>query len=277
MKTIVITGSTRGIGYGLADSFLALDCNIVISGRKRENVDQAVKRLAEKHPSAGVAGFPCDVRERAQVQKLWDEAIKRFGQVDIWINNAGISNAMAPAWALPQDDTEQVIQTNIIGAIQGSSVAITNMLKQGHGAVYNLEGLGSEKSQHINGMSLYAMTKAALRYYDDSLFQELKGKPVIAGAIQPGMVVTDLITAQSAGDEAQFKQVKWITNIIGNSVEEVAPWIAEKVLANTKNGARFRFMSGGKTMMRFLLAPFSKRDLFKESDGDSRDYSSESK
>ena len=264
MKTIVITGSTRGIGYGLADSFAALGCSIVLSGRKRENVEQAVKRLAEKHPSAGIAGFPCDVRELGQVQKLWDEAIKQFGQVDIWINNAGISNAMAPAWTLPQNDIERVIQTNIIGAINGCSVAVTNMLKQGHGAVYNMEGLGSEKYRHIAGMSLYAMTKAALRYYDDSLFQELKGKPVIAGAIQPGMVVTDLITAQSDGNEAQFKQVKWITNIIGNSVEEVTPWIAAKVLANTKNGARFRFMNTGKTMLRFLTAPFSKRDLFKD-------------
>lgn len=264
MKTIVITGSTRGIGFGLAESFLALGCNVAISGRKKEAVSQADQQLVEKYPAERIFSFPCDVRDRSQVQSLWDQAAKRFGQVDIWINNAGISNVMAPAWGMQTAEIDPVVETNIIGAISGSSVAIEAMLSQGFGAVYNMEGLGSEKNRHIDGMSLYAMTKAALRYYDDSLFQELKGKPVIAGAIQPGMVVTELITGQTAGDARQREQVKWITNLIGNSVEEVTPWIAAKVLANTKNGARFRFMNSGKTMLRFITAPFSKRDLFKD-------------
>ena len=56
--------------------------------------------------------------------------------------------------------------------------------------------------------------------------------------------------------------MKWITNIIGNRVEDVTPWLVEKILANTRNGARFRYMSTFKTTIRFLRSPFIKRDLF---------------
>ena len=78
------------------------------------------------------------------------------------------------------------------------------------------------------------------------------------------MVVTDLIGAQNSGDPAEFERVKWITNIIGNRVEDVTPWLVQKMLTNTRNGVRFRYMSTIKTTFRFLSAPFVKRDLFIE-------------
>ncbi len=157
-----------------------------------------------------------------------------------------------------------MIDTNLKGAFYGTSVAVRGMLTQGFGAVYNMEGMGSEKGRMIPGLSVYGLTKAGLRYFNDSLFKELEGKSVIAGALQPGMVVTDLITAQKTSDAADFERVKWITNIIGNRVEDVTPWLAEKMLTNTRNGARFRYMSTFKTALRFLRAPFVKRDLFSE-------------
>jgi len=262
MKTIVITGSTRGIGYGLAGSFLIAGCNVVISGRTQVAIDLALNKLRTEIFKDRILGFVCDTRNPDQVQELWEKAVQKFGQVDIWVNNAGVANKVSEAWSIPFPEIDKVVDTNIKGAFYGTSIAVKAMLAQGYGAVYNMEGLGSEKGRIVKGMSLYGLTKAGLRYFNDSLFKELKGKSVIAGALQPGMVVTDLIGSQNSGDPVDFERVKWITNIIGNRVEDVSPWLVQKMLTNTRNGVRFRYMSTIKTTFRFLSAPFVKRDLF---------------
>ena len=86
---VVITGSTKGIGLGMAREFLKRGHNIVISSRGQEAVDYAVAALAAEYPADRIAGKPCDVADFAQVQALWDAAIAAFGSVDEWINNAG--------------------------------------------------------------------------------------------------------------------------------------------------------------------------------------------
>lgn len=74
MKTVVITGSTRGIGHGLADAFLSLGCAVVVSGRTEEGVATAVETLASKHGQNNLIGIPCDVIDETQLQALWDTA-----------------------------------------------------------------------------------------------------------------------------------------------------------------------------------------------------------
>jgi NADP-dependent 3-hydroxy acid dehydrogenase YdfG len=237
---------------------------VVISGRTGEAVVQAIDKLTTSFTRDRIFGVPCDIRQPAQAKSLWDLAVTRFGSVDIWINNAGVANPVSEVWQVSYDDIQNIVDTNIKGTYICTQIAIQEMLSQGFGAIYNLEGLGSEKGRIVPGMSLYGMTKAGLRFFDDTLFKELDGKPVIAGALQPGMVVTGLIGEQNSGNQEQFERVKWITNIIGNRVEDVAPWLVAKMLENTRNGVRFRFMGTMKTTLRFLIAPFRKRDLFSD-------------
>ena len=131
MKTIVITGSTRGIGYGLADSFLALGCRVVISGRTPASVEPAVATLSEKFEPERVFGYACDVTQFEQVQGLWFAAQTHFGQVDIWINNAGVANPQLDFWEHPPERIRTVVETNVIGAMYGAKVAIKGMLADG--------------------------------------------------------------------------------------------------------------------------------------------------
>ena len=261
MRNIVITGGTRGIGYGLANSFLAMDCRVVISGRTKEAIHTAISKLAGTHPKDRILGIICDVRDPAQVQKLWDFALKQLGRVDIWINNAGVSAGMKEPWEYTSAEIEAGVCTNIMGTMYGTSVAVKGMLRQGSGAVYSLEGLGSERGMKVKGLSLYGTTKAALRYFNDSLFAELEGKQVIAGALQPGMVVTDLITSQYSNKPDEFEKFKPILNILSERPDVVTPVLARKMLENTTNGARIRYNTRLGTMMRFFTAPFKKRKV----------------
>lgn len=261
MKTIVITGSTRGIGYGLADSFLARGCQVVVSGRAQANVGKSVASLSAEHSADRVFGHPCDVTECNQVQALWDAARERFGTIDIWINNAGIAHPMQDFWEQSPEQVKAVVDTNVVGAMYGARVALRGFLQQGHGSLYNMEGLGSD-GRKLAGLMVYGTSKYALSYLTDALVEETKGTAALVGALRPGMVATDLITKQYEERPEEFEEAKRVLNILTDRVETVTPWLAEKVLANDKTGVRFSWLTRGKLVRRFLMARFRERDVF---------------
>ena len=263
IKSIVITGSTRGIGFGLAESFLARNCTVMVSGRSREGVDSAIEELRSRDPENRVFGHPCDVREPEQLKALWDEAILRLGKIDIWINNAGLSGPQMMTWELAPGQVKEVVDTNILGVIFGSQIAVRGMLDQGYGSIYNMEGMGGDGRMH-EGLIPYGMTKYGVNYFTRGLVKETNGRSIIVGSISPGMVVTSFLTKQYEDRPDEFEKAKRIFNIIANRVEDVAPWLADKILENDKSGIRISYMSRWKFLFRFLSAPFSKRDIFLE-------------
>ena len=266
MRTIVITGSTRGIGYGLAHAFLSRGCQVTISGRTEAAVAEAVDRLAAEFGVEPLFGHPCDVTIYEQVQALWDASRNHWGQIDIWINNAGIAHAQTRLWDQSPAEMAAVVQTNIVGSLYGARVALQGMLAQGSGSVYNLEGLGSD-GRRVEGLTVYGTTKHALTYLTDALVEETKGSPVLVGALRPGMVVTGMLTQQYQDRPEDWERAKRVFNILADQVETVTPWLADHILANEKTGVRFRWLGGAKSMARFLMAPFRKRDLFGEGTG----------
>lgn len=265
MKIIVITGSTRGIGYGLADAFLDRGCKLTISGRSQASVDEAAGRLAASHGAERVFGHPCDVTDIRSVQGLWNAAQDHWGKIDIWINNAGIAHAQTRLWEQAAEEMAAVVQTNITGTLYGAKVALAGMLEQGSGSLYNMEGLGSD-GRRVEGLTVYGTTKYGLRYLTEALVEETKETPVLVGALSPGMVLTELLTKQYEDRPEDWEEAKRIFNILADRVETVTPWLADRILANTKHGARIQWLGRGKVMGRFLTAPFSKRDLFGENE-----------
>jgi NAD(P)-dependent dehydrogenase (short-subunit alcohol dehydrogenase family) len=261
MKNVVITGSTRGIGFGLADSFLALGCGVVVSGRTQAGVNAAVKDLASRHPADRVSGIPCDVSEFNQIQMLWDTARSSLGAIDIWINNAGMSQPIKDFWKHTPSEIEKAVETNLIGTMLGSVIAMRGMLDQGFGAIYNMEGYGSSGGRMVKGLGLYGTTKAGLRFFDDSLMDDAQSTPVIVGALRPGMVITEMITGQYKDKPEDWKKASRIFNIIADRVETVTPWLAQKVLENQKNGVRISWSNSAKITWRFLTAPLIKRKV----------------
>jgi NAD(P)-dependent dehydrogenase (short-subunit alcohol dehydrogenase family) len=261
LSAVVITGSTRGIGFALADAFLARGCRVTVSGRTREKVDEAVARLSAGHDAQRMFGHPCDVTDFGQVQGLWEATKSHFGQIDIWINNAGIAHAQTDFWDESPEEIAAVVETNVTGAMYGARAAIKGMLEQGSGSFYNMEGLGSD-GRRVEGLTLYGSTKHGLKYLTDALVEETRGTPVLVGALRPGMVVTDMLTQQYRERPEDWERAKRVFNILADRPETIAPWFVEQVLANSRSGARFKWLSRGKVFGRFLTAPLHKRDLF---------------
>jgi NAD(P)-dependent dehydrogenase (short-subunit alcohol dehydrogenase family) len=263
MKTIVVTGSTKGIGYGLVEEFLKLGCQVLVSGRKQEDADRAAFILEECASKENILAKACDVGEYQQVQALWEAAVDRFGKVDIWINNAGQAQAIQDFWEIPANLMESVVRANLLGQMYGAKAALSGMLSQGFGALYIMEGKGA-RGDIQKGMTLYSATKRGCNYLFNALAKEVEGTPVIVGSISPGMVVTDLLNRQKEANPENWEDTKKIFNILADKVEVVTPWLAEEVLANEKNGVEIRWLSRWQVMGRFLAAPFKKRDLFGE-------------
>jgi len=259
-KVVVVTGSTRGIGYGLASEFLKAGCKVVICGRSQESTDQAMAKLAQAYTPERVCGRPCNVRFYAQVQALWDTACRQFGHVDIWINNAGLGTAQRDLWMHSEEEMAAVVDTNITGTLHGAKVAILGMLDQGSGAVYNMEGLGSD-GRRVKGLALYGATKRAVRYLTEGLVAETKGTPVLVGSLSPGMVTTDFLVGRYDQASEEWEKAKRMFNILADRVETVTQWLVGKVLTNTKHGASFQWLTFPKILGRFLSAPFVTRDV----------------
>jgi NAD(P)-dependent dehydrogenase (short-subunit alcohol dehydrogenase family) len=270
MQTIVVTGSTRGIGRGLATEFLKRGHRVVVSGRSHASVDPVAAALGEL---GDVLGVPCDVGNLAACQALWDAAVAQFGRVDVWINNAALAPDHGLFAALDGAQIAATVDTNLTGTMYGTQVALQGMLAQGGGKIYTFEGFGSN-GMTAPGLAVYGATKYAVRYLTDALAKECANSPVLIGSLSPGMVPTDLLIYSSRGeDPEQWAKSKRIMNILGDKVETVTPWLAEQALANEKNGARIQWLTKGKAMRRFLLPGYKKRDIVGEYE---REYAAKS-
>jgi NAD(P)-dependent dehydrogenase (short-subunit alcohol dehydrogenase family) len=259
-KTVVITGGTRGIGFGMAQEFLRRGCKVMISGRSTASVDKA---LAQLRPQYGdnVAGYPCDISSYEQLQALWDAAKAAFGQVDIWINNAASTLPMKNITEQDPAALRALVDANLTGVMFASQIALNGMHKQGSGHLYNMEGSGSDGRVTV-GLTPYGSTKVALTFLTRSLMKEMKDSPVKVSLLSPGMVITDLWTDLYAEDPQRLTRIKRILNILGDKVEIVAPWLVTQILNNDRSGIKIAWLTRPKIFARFLSAPFNKRDLF---------------
>ena len=258
MKTVVITGSTRGIGFAMAQSFLEQGCRVVINGRKKSSIQGAVKQLSEIFGDDRVDGYPCDVTSYNALQKLWDFAVEKFSEIDIWINNAGISNELNMLPKIPVEEIQRVVETNVLGEMFGSRVALNGFNQQRYGALYNMEGMGAKKGMKVDGLSIYGATKAGLRYFNDAIIKENKSKSILIGALLPGMMLTDMVMSQYEGKPEDWQKVEGILTAISEDVQVVADWMTQKMLANKKNGVRFEYSNSFKIMVRMLQIPFKR-------------------
>ena len=261
MKTIVITGSTRGVGYAMAKAFLKVGCRVILSGR-----GEVLRKSAQEELKSYAANYhyvPCDVQKKSDIERLWQASVERFGQVDIWINNAGQNTPHVCTYETDEAYVRAVVETNLLGMMFGSQVAARGMLAQKHGAIYSMEGLGSNNMIQPKTI-LYGTTKHALTYFMKGLAKELEGTGVIAGRLSPGMMLTDFITTTPDGTIAAIESdesFRKLFNILADKPETVAEFFVPRILANTKNNIQISWLTGTKATARFLAAAFHKRRI----------------
>jgi NAD(P)-dependent dehydrogenase (short-subunit alcohol dehydrogenase family) len=258
---VVITGSSQGIGRGLAAEFCRRGDNVILTARDEARLNTAIATLAN-HPGKA-SGISCDVTRSDQVQTLWEYAIEQLGTVDIWINNAGLARTAWPILDVPQSELEAMITTNMLGTINGCRVAGAGMTSAGGGKIFNILGGGSD-GEYFPGMGIYGTSKRGLDYFTNALVKELAGTGVILGKIRPGMIITEAVVREAREDMARFEKSRATMNNLVDTIETVAPYLVDSMLATQKSGTKIRWLTGGKIARRMLLARFKNRpDQFK--------------
>ena len=255
-KTIVITGSTRGIGYGLAFELLKRGQQLVINGTSKASVDRRVDEFKEQgYEVLGVAG---DVSDESALGAIIEKAVEHFGKIDIWINNAGIPQSQKFFHELESKEIEDLISVNVVASMIGTKAAIQYFRKQGHGKIFNMEGFGSD-GRMMEKLTLYGTSKRAINYFTKSISREQKGEGIQIGILSPGMVRTDFLAdASSSGTPEEQARTKKVIDILSEDVEVVTDFLADRILASKKQYDRIEFLTKRRLLPKIFRLMFVK-------------------
>ena len=266
MKTVVITGSARGLGYEMAKVFLKNNVNVVISDVNEENLSKALDTLRTIDCQAKVESCICNVTKTDEIENLIKFSLEKFSKIDIWINNAGVNQPEKAIWELTEDEINFVIDVDLKGTIKCTRLIMKEMEKQKSGAIYNVEGYGSNDAT-ILGLSIYGTSKRAITYFTEALAKENETRQtgVIVGKLSPGIMITDFLV-NAVGDKEKIvlsEKTKKVYNILGDYPDVIANHMVNGMLNNTKNNAKIEWLTNRKAAWRFMTSAFNKRDFFK--------------
>lgn len=255
-KTIVITGSTRGIGSGLAEELMEMGHQLVLNGTKKDVLDQKLEAFQKRgYEVAGAAG---DIREEGCIKDLISTAEKHFGKIDIWINNAGIPQSQKLFYELDNREIEDLVAVNIVASMMGTKAAILYFKKQGSGKIFNMEGFGSD-GRIMKKLTLYGTSKRAINYYTKSISKEVAGEGIQIGIISPGMVRTDFLSgAMSTGSPEEQAKNKKVFDILAEDVEVVTEFLAPRILSSRKQYDRIEFLTKRRLIPKIVKLMFVK-------------------
>lgn len=186
-QVMVITGASSGIGLATAQLAAKRGAKLVLAARSDDALDEIVRRIAADGGEA--IACACDVADRAQVQRVAEEALARFGRIDTWVNNAGVS-IYGRLDEVSEEDNRRLFDTNFWGVVNGSLVALPHLKRDG-GALINVGSEVSEAVIPLQGM--YSASKHAVKGFTDALrieIEEVDKAPVSITLIQPTAVDT---------------------------------------------------------------------------------------
>ena len=192
-KVVIVTGAARGIGEAIAKSFGSAKCNVVIADRmKRADGRQRAEALAMEIVSSGGQAIvlQTDVSDHAQVERLFQTAIEKFGRVDILVNNAAIMKG-GTLLDMTRQNLSEHLEINVKGCFDCCQTAAKQMIKQGNGGkiiiISSVDGIEAEE-----GIVAYSTSKAALILMMKCMAVELAPHRINVNAIAPGWVETDM-------------------------------------------------------------------------------------
>jgi hypothetical protein len=189
-QTVLITGASSGIGREAALAFAGAGANVVLVARRAA----ALAKVAVETRKLGAAtlSVPTDVTKPEAVAICFRKATKRFGSIDVVVNNAGV---MIPAKVVDirAADLQQMLNVNLFGALHVMQQAVRVMRKQGHGHIVNVASLAGRRG--VSPLGAYCATKFALVGLTEALRMELVGEGIHVSLVMPGVVDTPLATA----------------------------------------------------------------------------------
>ncbi|MFW2403133.1 MAG: SDR family NAD(P)-dependent oxidoreductase [Gammaproteobacteria bacterium] len=255
---IVLTGSTRGLGFATAKRLLSEGHSVTISSESGADVTHALEQLETMGLQA--RGTRCDISREEDVRDLLRFVRDGGLEIDGWINNAGMPGVTGRTDQLPTATLMQLIDVNIKGTCLCSVHALRMFQAQGHGRLLNVVGRG-EKSP-VPFANAYGPSKTWIRSFTRAAAQEVKGSNIAVATFQPGLVHTKMTLGITVvrGHERRVKYLGALQRYLGNDAEIPGDAMASVITGDMRNGKAYRAPLFGPIVKR-LLSPPPKIDI----------------
>ena len=197
-KVAIVTGGGSGIGYAIAEKFVYDGMETIIVGRDETKLKNAKDQLGERcYP------IPCDVSDLKSIPGLIENIIKKFGQIDVLVNNAGI-NMKKEFTEVTDEDFQKIITTNLCSVFAISREVVKQMLLQKSGSIIHISSMAAQYG--LPKVIAYSASKTAIDGMTRAMAVELSPKGIRVNAIAPGFIVTAMTdTALNADPERKEK------------------------------------------------------------------------
>jgi 3-hydroxy acid dehydrogenase / malonic semialdehyde reductase len=223
-KIVLVTGASSGIGRATAVAFAREGARLLLCARRLERLEELKQPLVEAG-AQDVRIFNLDVQSRAAVEKAIAEIPAEWREIDVLVNNAGLSRGLTKLYEDDPENWEEMIDTNIKGLLYMTRAVVPGMVSRGRGHVINL-GSTAGYITYANG-AVYCATKAAEKAISEGLKIDLMGTPVRVTSVDPGMVETAFSSVRFRGDEAKAEKVyQNITPLQPEDVADAIVWAA---------------------------------------------------
>ena len=225
-KVVLVTGASVGIGASTALEFAKLGAKILLCSRRTELLKAMEPGLREAGAS-DVFSFELDVQNRDEVEGTLGSLPAGWGEIEVLVNNAGLSRGLVKFWEDDIQNWEEMIDTNIKGLLYVTRAVLPGMVERNRGHVINLGSIAG----HISyaGGSVYCGSKAAERLISDGMRIDLNGTAVRVSSVDPGMVQTDFAKIRFRGDEERAAKVyAGVTPLTPEDVADAIVWVATR-------------------------------------------------
>lgn len=211
MKTVLITGASKGIGEAIARAFSANGYNVIINCFSSEEKAKTLlcdllrlseERVREGKPAFKAEIFKADVSDEKQVDEMFSYVFKKFGKIDVLVNNAGVALKQKVLQDISGDEFDKLVSVNLKGMFNCSKRVLDGMISAGEGRIINVSSIWG-----ITGGScetVYSMTKAGVIGFTKALAKEVALSSVAVNAVAPGLIDTDMNAGLSSEEKAAF-------------------------------------------------------------------------
>ena len=203
-KCVMVTGASSGIGRACAESFAAQGCRLLLAARRKERLDELAASLNEKH-GADALTAALDVRDRGAVEAWVTDLPEGWHDVEVLINNAGLSRGMEPLYEGDISDWEEMIDTNVKGLLYVTRAVLPGMVARGKGHVINIGSIAGHEV--YPGGNVYCASKHAVTAINRGLSIDTLGTGVRVSAVDPGLVETEFSLVRFHGDSDRAAKI----------------------------------------------------------------------
>lgn len=218
-QIVLITGASSGIGAACVKVFANAGAKLILAARRLERLQELADEVS-KNFATEIHLLQLDVRDRTAVESAISTLPSSWSEIDILINNAGLSRGLDKLHEGDFQDWEEMIDTNIKGLLYLTRYVVPGMVKRDRGHVVNIGSIAGHQT-YPNG-NVYCGTKAAVRAISEGLKQDLLGTPIRVSSVDPGMVETEFSEVRFHGDTERANKVyQGVTPLTPDDVADV--------------------------------------------------------